>query len=234
MAKCYRKSIDHSHRHIGPPFSRCRDCDRIICHECIGRNLTSGHVLCVECTVSAQNRQGASSTFTSRVVLPPKPINPLPMLLLKEMTIVVVNSTTWLFSSTANILLKILEGASAPFRTRDPEIRHRKFSVDVSFATFQDKTRFTGIFIAVLIFVAVSAIFYADLNQISRSRMLLAIAATGVFWGIVSVYLQYFFTPVLQQPMSNYLAYAIAFFVALVFGSWLIEQHWLDTLLFLQ
>lgn len=51
-SSCYRKSIDKSHNHFGPPFTKCSKCEEIICYDCIGRNLESGKVLCVRCTKS--------------------------------------------------------------------------------------------------------------------------------------------------------------------------------------
>jgi hypothetical protein len=50
---CSRKDKDHSHNHVGPLFTKCSKCKRIICHECIGRHIEPGKVLCVDCAKPA-------------------------------------------------------------------------------------------------------------------------------------------------------------------------------------
>jgi hypothetical protein len=46
----------------------------------------------------------------------------------------------------------------------------------------------------------------------------------------LSVYLQYLFDGALGRPVSQILAYIVALFIALMFGLWLLDQQWLDSL----
>jgi len=232
MATCYRQAEDHAHAHLGPPFYRCRWCKRVICYDCIGLNVASGDVLCVACAQSRQPR-------VYRTTIPVHPTSDLSGTLrpnsagpFRKIMQVLVYGTASVFTGVANALLRILRVLGAPFRAngRWPQ-EQPSLGFDVSFTSFRDKAWFTALLVVTVVVVACAAVVYADINGIARYRVLLTVAASCTFWGITSIYLQYLFDRPLGRPTSRILAYVVAFFVTMIFGSWLIDQHWLDNLL---
>lgn len=234
MATCYRANIEPERSHLGPPFYRCAKCQQVVCYDCIGENLTSGAVLCIACA-SIGTRVG--STLQSEPVdstyMQPVRMTRLPTSVYRRpFWPILVQGVAWCFTGIANVLLQVSAIATAPFReVRQPPTNSRRLGLDLTVTSYTDKVQFAWAFVAVVLVCVLAGIIYSDLNSIPLSRFFLATAATLTFWGIMAVYLQYFFDRALGRPMSQIIAYLIAFFLALILGGWLIQLKWLDRLL---
>jgi len=227
--KCYRLVTDRSHNHRGPTFYKCLGCKQIICHECIGRNLPAGGVLCVECAVPIDVQPVDRSTFNPPLNTRIKRYQEPLAANTGKVIYIAVNATSSLFTQVANLLLIVLGGLGAPFRHRQSVQRTYYTGIDVSFTNYADKVRFTLLLIVIVVVASIAILGVGEAAGLSHFRVLLTLTATGVCWGITTVYLQYFFDGALGRPVSQILAYIIAFFIALMFGLWLLNQRWLDS-----
>jgi hypothetical protein len=224
MPACYRKGKDTTHSHIGPSFNRCAACGRTICYECISRHLPSGHVICVECVRPFLTRQlyrireQPWAEYYRR---------------LKTSLIYAALGVTWLFSTIASLIYRFASFVTKPFRSDDYHQRYRgtQHVFDINWIDYRDKIRFAFIFIGVALVAAAIGFLYSEVRGIPRARVLVAFSGTCVFWGILAIYLQYFFEPALPRPVSQIVAYSASFFLAILFGSWLINLEMLDKIL---
>lgn len=234
MATCYRATIEPERSHLGPPFYRCAECHRVICHNCIGENLSSGAVLCRACanaTAGVDTMPRYTSTHATRIT-PARTTQKTALAHSRPVWPVLVRGIASTFTGIANALLRVSAVMTAPFRSaRQAPLESRRLGFDVSFTSFGDKVNFFWALAAVILVGLLGGMIYADVNDIPLSRLFLAAAATFTFWGIVAVYLQYAFDRALGRPMSQIIGYLVAFFLALILGGWLIRWEWLDKLL---
>lgn len=222
MPTCYREHMKPGHRHIGP-FNRCSKCGRTICCDCSGKHLESGQVICIECSRSSVAR------LYYRIIEMPWAEN---YRLSKRALGDFLGIIFMLFNTLVHSIGKFFYIITEPLR-RDSHGMGRAgslhFGVDV--ADYRDKVRFALVFIVVLIATAIIGLLYSAIKGIPHTRILFAMAATCTFWGVAAIYLQHLFEPGLQRPVSQMLAYATAFFIALLFGSWLMSLEIIDRML---
>jgi len=232
MPECYRSNIDRAHDHKGPPFYRCRSCGKIMCYNCIGRNLSSGGKLCVECAASTDpssdisRRHQAHRRANLNNILKNRSFPSL-IDLLGKILYAISNATAFAFTKAASILLVFLSNISSPFRNRSHDWQASRPGFDLSFTNFKDKARFTLWLVGIVVLITIGAFLYAEIRGVSLYMVLITIIASCICWGMTSVYLQSFFDAPLGRPVSQILAYVISFFIALLFGIWLLHQSWL-------
>jgi hypothetical protein len=211
MPTCYRESKDRTHGHIGTPFNRCAKCGHIICYECTSRHLASGQVMCVEC----------ASPFPIRLLHG-----------LRTSLIYAAVGVTWLFSALASLIYKFARFVTKPFQPdgNRPRYEDPRYKFEINWVDYRDKVRFAFILICVAVAIAAFGFLYSEVGGIPRTRVLFAFSATCVFWGILATYLLYFFEPSLPRLVSQIVAYSTSFFLAVLFGIWLINLDVLDSI----
>src|SRR3972149_5027665 len=223
MSECYRKYKDTTHLHVGPTFSRCSKCKRIICDDCISKHLSANQVVCVECAQTLISRQYNR-------------IREQPWKERRERSITLIRVTTsgiiWFFGGLTSSIYRFFRYMTKPFRPDSYQYQSSrgKYEVDFLWTDYKDKVRFAFISIGGALAIAILALVYAGVREIPLPRALVAFSGTIIFWGILAIYLQYFFDPALPRPISQIVAYSSSFFLAILFGVWLINREFIDTI----
>lgn len=144
---------------------------------------------------------------------------------------IIVRGISGSFAALAGLLLRILNILERPFAAGpDNRTNVLRLEGDLRWITERQRIQFTAWFAVIVVVVLVGGLLYASSAQIPTPRFLLALSATCVFWGILAIYLNYFFRP-LKEPFASVFSYVAAFFFALLFGRWLIGLTVLDSLL---
>ena len=220
MAECYRKNKELNHSHF-PPLTPCSKCREYICHECIGTHLESGQVVCIECSRPFASRQynrireGLSAENYERLKT-----------VFRSLAAVIF----WVFGTLASSIYRFTYFLTRPLRQGSSNMHRRenRYSIHLDVASFGEKARFAMFFAGVVVVVAALGLFYAAIAGTPSARVLLALAGACTFWGILAMYLQYVFEPGLPHPVSQIVAYTVAFFIAILFGRWLISLDIFD------